>query len=224
MKRALPIVTIIFLLTLLGCGGAPGATPTGRISTPAALPPTQVATKAAVGVTTAPAKPTIAPTKPTTAPATVRGTTGPSTTAGATSSAYPSPGAVGTSGTVVAPEFVTLTVTQTSSLGSFLVDQNGRTVYLFLNDTGTASTCYGNCAQVWPPVIASKAAMAGMNVDQNLISTTTRTDGTTQVTYNGHPLYYFNKDTKSGQTNGQGVNGFGNLWYVVSPTGDAIKK
>ncbi len=193
MIRVLPIITLVLLLTLLACGGGAGATPTG-------LPPTKEAT-----------------------PAAAKGTTAPAATPAGTAGAYPPIGASGASGAIIAPQYVTVTVTQTASLGKYLVDQDGRTLYLFLNDTGTTSTCYDNCAKAWPPLVFTKQAMAGMNVDEKLIGTTKRTDGTTQVTYNGHPLYYFAKDTKPGDTKGQGVNGAGNYWYVVSPTGDAVK-
>ncbi len=221
MKRTLPIVTIVFLLTLLACGGGTSATPTGQGSTPAALPPTQRVVSPTVKAVTTPAQVTATPTRATTV---AGGTTGPATTPGETSSAYPPVGASGTVTAATTPQNVTLMVTQTSSLGNFLVDQNGRTLYLFLNDTTSASTCNGSCAQAWPPLIVANQASAGPGVDQSLIGTTTRSDGSMQVTYNGHPLYYFNKDTKAGDTNGQGVNGFGNYWYVVSPAGNEITK
>ena len=105
-------------------------------------------------------------------------------------------------------------------LGSFLVDDKGMTLYLFTNDTPSTSSCYDKCATYWPPLLTSGSAVAGSGVDASKFSTTTRKDGTTQVTYNGWPLYYFAKDKQSGDVTGQGVT---NNWYVVSPTGDAIK-
>ncbi|MDH6139880.1 putative lipoprotein with Yx(FWY)xxD motif [Kitasatospora sp. GP30] len=111
--------------------------------------------------------------------------------------------------------------TANSPLGQILVDGSGRTLYLFKADTGTTSTCYGPCTQNWPPQITA-GTPNNSGVTASLVGTTTRTDNTTQVTYNGHPLYYFFEDTKPGETNGQGVNAFGALWYVVSPSGNAV--
>ncbi|HEY8798137.1 MAG TPA: hypothetical protein VIO85_09765, partial [Candidatus Dormibacteraeota bacterium] len=107
-------------------------------------------------------------------------------------------------------------------LGKILVDGNGMTVYLFVADTGTASTCYTSCATIWPPVLTTGAPKAGAGAQASLLGTTARTDGTTEVTYAGHPLYYFIKDKKPGDTTGQGVNGFGALWWVLAPSGAAM--
>ncbi|MFB7591374.1 hypothetical protein [Streptomyces sp. NPDC056169] len=111
--------------------------------------------------------------------------------------------------------------TASSPLGQILVDGSGRTLYLFKADTGTTSTCDGSCAQAWPPQI-TKGTPHSSGVSASLVATTARSDNSTQVTVNGHPLYYFVEDTKPGETNGQGVNAFGNSWYVVSPSGDAV--
>jgi predicted lipoprotein with Yx(FWY)xxD motif len=97
------------------------------------------------------------------------------------------------------------------------------TVYLFVADKGTASTCYTTCAQYWPPVLTNGAPIGGAGAQDSLLGTTKRTDGKVEVTYAGHPLYYFVQDTKPGQTTGQGVDGFGGLWWVLSPAGAAIK-
>ncbi len=114
-----------------------------------------------------------------------------------------------------------LGVSQNAQLGSFLVDGKGMTLYVFMKDTGPTSTCYGKCASFWPPLLTSGAAVAGSGVDSSKLGTTARTDGTTQVTYNGHPLYYFSQDTKPGDTNGQKIQG---IWFVVSPSGDPVQK
>jgi predicted lipoprotein with Yx(FWY)xxD motif len=106
--------------------------------------------------------------------------------------------------------------------GQILVDAKGMTVYLFLKDTGTTSTCYDQCATFWPPVLTDGKPQAGPGADDSLLGTTTRTDGKVEVTYAGHPLYYFIKDKAPGDTTGQGVNGFGALWWVLKPSGDAI--
>ncbi|MEA2643329.1 MAG: hypothetical protein QOG08_355 [Chloroflexota bacterium] len=116
----------------------------------------------------------------------------------------------------------TIMVATDSKLGAILVDGNGKTVYLFVADQGTASTCYTSCATVWPPVLTTGAPAAGTGATASLLGTTTRTDGKVEVTYAGHPLYYFIQDKKAGDTTGQGVNGFGGLWWVLSPAGAAI--
>jgi predicted lipoprotein with Yx(FWY)xxD motif len=108
-----------------------------------------------------------------------------------------------------------------AKLGSVLVDVSGRTVYLFKADTGKDSTCYGDCVRFWPPVLTAGAPLAGAGAKAALLGTTTRTDGSLQVTYAGHPLYRFDLDSP-GDAIGQGVNGFGGLWWVVSPSGAAI--
>jgi predicted lipoprotein with Yx(FWY)xxD motif len=108
------------------------------------------------------------------------------------------------------------------SLGKILVDSQGRTVYLFEKDTGATSTCSGECAVDWPPVTAKGTPTAGKGLTASKVGTTKRSDGSRQVTYNGHPLYLFENDHNPGDVNGQGVNAFGALWYVVSPAGTEI--
>ena len=108
-------------------------------------------------------------------------------------------------------------------LGQILVDGNGRTLYLFLADSATESACNSSaCVQYWPPVLTKGAPQAGSGVNVSLLGTITRRDGKIEVTYNGHPLYYFISDKKAGDTTGQGVNGFGAPWYVVAPSGDKV--
>ena len=111
-------------------------------------------------------------------------------------------------------------VSNGGQLGSFLVDVGGMTLYLFTKDSPGTTTCYDKCATAWPPLLTSGNATAGDGVDASKLGTTTRTDGTTQVTYNGWPLYYFQKDKQPGDTTGQGV---GSVWYVISPAGDAMQ-
>ena len=106
--------------------------------------------------------------------------------------------------------------------GKFLADGQGRALYLFEADKGSTSTCAGACAAAWPPVTASAMPMAGGGVSQSLLGTTKRADGTEQLTYNGHPLYYFSADTGSGMAKGQGVKAFGADWYVVNAKGSKI--
>ena len=139
------------------------------------------------------------------------GTTTPSATAPSPSTS-PSPAAAGE----------TIKVATDAKLGQILVDEEGKTVYLFVADKGTASTCYTSCATIWPPVLTTGAPQAGAGAKASLLGTTTRTDGKVEVTYAGHPLYYFIQDKKAGDTTGQGINGFGGLWWVVSPSGSAM--
>jgi predicted lipoprotein with Yx(FWY)xxD motif len=114
--------------------------------------------------------------------------------------------------------------TAKTSLGRVLVDARGRTLYLFEKDRKGESTCSGQCASFWPPLIANGKPRAEGGTKASLIGTTRRADGRRQVTYNHHPLYRFVKDTKRGQTNGEGVNAFAAKWYVVSPAGSKIEK
>jgi len=110
-----------------------------------------------------------------------------------------------------------------TKLGQVLVDSNGLTVYLFLADKGTMSSCNSaGCMQYWPAVLTTGAPQAGSGVTASLLGTTARADGTTQVTYAGHPLYRFINDKAAGEATGQGVNAFGAPWYVVSPSGAQI--
>ena len=113
---------------------------------------------------------------------------------------------------------------QGSSLGQIVVDGNGKTLYLFEADTSKQSTCSGACAQAWPPLTTSGAPNAGGGASASLLSTAARSDGTTQVTYSGHPLYSFTGDTKPGDTNGEGSTAFGAGWDVLTPTGEKIEK
>src|SRR4051795_1280461 len=116
----------------------------------------------------------------------------------------------------------TINVSDNGDLGKILVDSNGRTIYLFAKDTGSKSTCSGACASDWPPVRPTGKPTAGSGLTASMVGMTTRADGTKQVTYNGHPLYLYVGDQKAGDTNGQGVNAFGALWYVLSPSGSTV--
>jgi predicted lipoprotein with Yx(FWY)xxD motif len=111
----------------------------------------------------------------------------------------------------------------TSKLGKILVDSKGLTLYLFVADTGTSSTCSGACAAAWPPLTTRGKPTAGSGVKASLLGTSKRSDGTLEVTYAGHPLYYYAGDTAAGQTTGQALSQFGAPWYVVGADGKAIK-
>lgn len=103
-----------------------------------------------------------------------------------------------------------------------LVGPNGRTLYLFQADKNGMSACSGACAAAWPPVTLTGTPKAGMGVSQALLGTIKRSDGTVQVTYNGHPLYYFTADTAAGIAHGQAVKAFGAEWDVVGASGSKI--
>ena len=108
---------------------------------------------------------------------------------------------------------------QSTSLGTILVDGRGRTVYVFANDKTTASTCDGACAADWPPVPAPSSLPASPPGVPGALGTTARSDGTSQLTVAGHPLYTFSGDSAAGQTKGQGITLNGGLWTVVTPAG-----
>jgi len=129
----------------------------------------------------------------------------------ATSSAPPSAAAT-----------ATVSMAMNAKLGQILVDGNGRTLYLFEADKGSSSTCYGACAAYWPPLLTGGAPMAGTGVNGSLLGTTKRTDGTTEVTYGGHPLYYVVTDHNPGDATGQAVSNYGAAWYVVGTDGRKI--
>ena len=106
-----------------------------------------------------------------------------------------------------------------SPLGRILVDASGRTLYLFQQDTTTVSTCDGACASLWPPLTTTGNPEAADGVSAAKLGTTKRTDGTTEITYNGHPLYYYAGDSQAGDTNGQGVGG---IWFLASAAGTPV--
>jgi len=108
-----------------------------------------------------------------------------------------------------------------SKLGQILVDSKGRTLYLFEADTNGKSTCSGTCAATWPPLTVASPS-AGSGVDDGALATTKRADGTQQVTYHGHPLYFFALDKKAGNIKGQGYVHFGGTWWAVSAAGAKI--
>jgi predicted lipoprotein with Yx(FWY)xxD motif len=142
-------------------------------------------------------------------------TEAPAATQAATEPAMTEPAATG----AAAMGAATVNLGKNDKLGSFLVDDKGMTLYLFTKDTPNTSVCYDKCATAWPPLLTTGAPVAGDGVDAAKFGTTTRKDGTTQVTYNGWPLYYYFKDKASGDVTGQTV---GDVWYVVSPAGDQI--
>jgi predicted lipoprotein with Yx(FWY)xxD motif len=112
--------------------------------------------------------------------------------------------------------------TATGQYGTYLTADGGKAVYLWLGDSGSTSNCSSACASAWPPVLTTGAPTAASGAVAADLGTTKRSDGSTQVTYHGHPLYYFAGDSGTGETNGQGNNGFGAKWWLVSPAGTGI--
>jgi len=110
-----------------------------------------------------------------------------------------------------------------STYGKVLFDQRGFVLYGFTADLPRASTCYGACAKAWPPVLVKGSAKALAGVDESKLGTVTRRNGTKQVTYAGHPLYYYVGDTKAGQILCQNVSEYGGRWLVVSPSGKLVR-
>jgi len=124
--------------------------------------------------------------------------------------------------TEAAPAAGTVVSTGTTSLGRILVNSGGRTLYVFSRDKNDKSACAGMCAKFWPPLIASGKPRASAGARATLLGTTKRADGRMQVTYNRHPLYTFVKDTRKGQTHGEGLTAFGGQWNAVSPAGTKV--
>jgi len=128
----------------------------------------------------------------------------------------------------------TATSTSAAATGVAVVSKHGKpgvilaagpkklTVYLFEGDKASSSSCTGECAGVWPPVTSAGAPTAGAGVVAADLGTITRSDGTKQVTYHGHPLYFYSKDGDSGDAYGQGIMGFGASWYVIAPSGNKV--
>jgi predicted lipoprotein with Yx(FWY)xxD motif len=136
-------------------------------------------------------------------------TTGPTPT----TTASAAPGSTASGSTLVLK-------TAKGSAGIWLTDSAGRTLYLYTRDKGSASECYGACAKAWPPLTTTgPVTVTGKYTVQRDLGVTTRTDGTKQVTYGGHPLYYFSGDTAPGQTKGQGVGG---IWFLIGPIANVM--
>jgi predicted lipoprotein with Yx(FWY)xxD motif len=129
--------------------------------------------------------------------------------------------AAANSGTRAPAASDTLAVRNTK-LGRILVDSRGRSLYLFEQDKGTTSTCYGACASLWPPLTVSGSPKVAAGIVASKLGTTKRKDGHSELTYNGHPLYYYAGDQKAGDTTGEGLNQFGAPWDVLSAAGKGI--
>jgi len=112
-----------------------------------------------------------------------------------------------------------ITAASAPKLGRIIVDSKGFTLYDFHKDKGITSACYGACAKVWPPLMTEGGPQAGEGAMTSKLGTTERKDGTTQVTYAGHPLYTYEADTKPGDAKGNDIDSFGAEWYALQPSG-----
>jgi predicted lipoprotein with Yx(FWY)xxD motif len=127
--------------------------------------------------------------------------------------------AAGGSGAAAAPTGPATVSTQKGALGNYLTDGSGNSLYLYTPDKSSTPTCYGECVAFWPALLTTGAPKAGTGADASRLGTSPRTDGTTQVTYNGHPLYQYMGDKAAGDISGQGKDG---TWYLVTPAGTQI--
>jgi predicted lipoprotein with Yx(FWY)xxD motif len=108
-----------------------------------------------------------------------------------------------------------------SQFGMMLFDGTGQAIYLFEKEQTTKPECYGACAEAWPPVLTKGTPTATDGTRQDLLGATKRTDGTTQVTYGGHPLYYYAHEARN-EVKCHNIQGFGGLWLVVTPAGQSV--
>lgn len=137
----------------------------------------------------------------------------------ASSSSTPAAPAASASGPAASGTALALK-TESGSQGIWLTNSSGRALYVYTKDKGTTSVCYGECATAWPPLLATGAVtISGKFTVPHDLGTTTRTDGSKQVTYGGHPLYYFAGDSAAGQTKGQGLGG---VWFLVGPVANIM--
>jgi predicted lipoprotein with Yx(FWY)xxD motif len=111
-----------------------------------------------------------------------------------------------------------------TDVGTVLVDQTGKTLYAFAADSKDHSNCSGSCAQYWPPVTVAKGSPTASKDVSATVGTTTRSDGSVQLTVNGWPMYTYAGDAQAGDATGQGKNLSGGLWWVVDPSGQWVKK
>jgi predicted lipoprotein with Yx(FWY)xxD motif len=152
-------------------------------------------------------------------------TTAPATASSPAQTAPAASTASSTSSSASPPAGSVLITTKHDKLGTILaVGSKQRTVYLFEGDRAGHSSCMGACTQVWPPVRTAGEAKSGGSAMAADLGTITRSDGTKQVTYKGHPLYFFARDGDKSDTYGQGVKGFGASWYVIAPSGKKVDK
>ena len=147
---------------------------------------------------------------------------GGSSTTSSTSSSQPSKAPASAGGSSSGAAATTVSAASNPELGMVLVDSEGFTVYRFAKDQGTTSSCNGACAKAWPPVTTEGPPIGGEGAMSSKLGTTKRKDGTTQVTYAGHPLYTFVEDSQPGEANGNGVSAFGAEWNALDESGSVV--
>lgn len=114
--------------------------------------------------------------------------------------------------------------TARTGLGRVIVEGQGRTLYLFEKDRRGHSACSGTCAAYWPPLLTHGRPLASGGARQSLLGTIRRANGSSQVTYAGHPVYRYLLDTARGQTRGEGLDDFGAGWDALTPAGKKIER
>jgi predicted lipoprotein with Yx(FWY)xxD motif len=142
--------------------------------------------------------------------------------AAGSSSAPASPAASGSAAAGGSSSGSSVITTASASGGTILTDGSGRAVYLWVKDSSGMSACSGACASAWPPVTASGTTTTSGGAQTSDLGTITRSDGTKQVTYDGHPLYYYAGDSGPGMSTGQGSDEFGAKWWLVAPSGSDV--
>lgn len=216
MKLSL-IGTFVLAILLLGCGGGDAEETDTAVAEPEAPATAEEGQPDQTALTE-----TIPETTPENAPDTTAPAATPTTSPSAADTDYDyGAGTGGTAGTDTTSDTGASAGGEIqaveSELGQIIADAEGMTLYIFLPDEQSESTCYDACAATWPPLEGE--VQAGAGVDESMIGTTERTDGTIQATYNGWPLYYFASDTAPGDVNGQGV---GDNWFVIDPAGEVV--
>lgn len=116
----------------------------------------------------------------------------------------------------------TLVTTGDSEFGKMLFNEENQAIYIWELEESNKAECYSNCAEAWPPVLTDGTPRAGVGVNTALLGTTKRTDGSTQVTYNGHPLYYYAHEG-AGEVKCHNIRTHGGYWWVIDPNGDRVK-
>lgn len=149
------------------------------------------------------------------------GSSGSSSSSAAAPAASPSSSSSSSTTSSAAAGSVSISTAKASS-GTYLTGANGRALYLWVPDKNGKSVCSGACAKAWPPLTTNGTPKVSGGVVASKLGTFTRSDGSKQVTYNGHPLYYFVADKSAGSTSGEGNTSFGAPWWLVAPSGNAI--